>query len=84
LPKQPQRKSLTPGREVGDFQFELIQEELTNVSELKKWDRQIMQAKLAIKNLTTTPESWFGLEYSEVNYESVPLIIGPQRKTHLV
>ena len=40
-----------------------------------------MQAKLAIKNLTTSPESWFGLEYSEVKYESVPLIIGPQRKT---
>lgn len=84
LPKQPQRYSLTPGREVGDFQFVLIQEELSNVSELKKWDRQIMQAKLAIKNLTTSPESWFGLEYSEVKYESVPLIIGPQRKTHLV
>ena len=35
LPKQPQRYSLTPGREVGDFQFVLIQEELSNVSELK-------------------------------------------------
>lgn len=84
LPKQPQRYSLTPGRQVGDFQFILIQEELSKVTELKKWDRQIMQLKLAIKRWTTSPENWFGLEYSEVKYESVPLIIGSTRKTRLI
>ena len=50
LPKQPQRYSLTPGREVGDFQFVLIDEVVSNVTTLGKWQRQIMQAKLAIKN----------------------------------
>lgn len=84
LPKQPQRYSLTPGRQVGDFQFILIEEELSKVTELKKWDRQIMQLKLAIKRWTTSPENWFGLEYSEVKYESVPLIIGNTRKTRLI
>ncbi len=49
LPKQPQRYSLTPGREVGDFQFVLIDEVVSNVTTLGKWQRQIMQAKLAIK-----------------------------------
>lgn len=83
LPKQPQKYSLTPGREVGDFQFIIIREELSKVTELKKWDRQIMQLKLAIKKRTTSPENWFGLEYSEVKYESVPLIIGDTRKTYL-
>jgi len=83
LPKQPQRYSLTPGRQVGDFQFVLIEEELSKVTELKKWDRLIMQIKLAIKRWTTSPENWFGLEYSEVKYESVPLIIGAARKTRL-
>lgn len=83
LPKQPQKYSLTPGREVGDFQFILINEELSNVTELKKWERQIIQLKLAIKNMTTSPENWFGLEYSEVKHESVPLIIGKARKTNL-
>ena len=47
LPKQPQRYSLTPGREVGDFQFVLIDEVVSNVTTLGKWQRQIMQAKLA-------------------------------------
>ena len=40
--------------------------------------------KISYQKLNYSPESWFGLEYSEVKYESVPLIIGPQRKTHLV
>lgn len=83
LPKQPQKYTLTPGREVGDFQFILIKEELSNVTEIDKWDRQIMQMKLAIKRHTTTPENWFGLEYSDVKYETVPLVIGPTRKTWL-
>ncbi|OJG19706.1 K+ uptake transporter [Enterococcus canis] len=83
LPEQPQKYSLTPGRIVGDFRFIMIQEELSNVTEIDKWSRQIMQAKLFIKRHTTTPENWFGLEYSEVVYETVPLIIGQTRKTRL-
>ncbi|MEG3032146.1 MAG: potassium transporter Kup, partial [Enterococcus sp.] len=84
LPKQPQRYSLTPGRNVGDFQFVLIEEELSNNTELDKWERQIMQAKLFIKRHTMSPENWFGLEYSDVLYETVPLIIGKMKKTRLV
>ena len=84
LPKQPQRYSLTPGRNVGDFQFVLIEEELSNNTELGKWERQIMQAKLLIKRHTMSPENWFGLEYSDVLYETVPLIIGRTKKTRLV
>lgn len=83
LPKQPQHYSLTPGRQVGDFRFVLIQEELSSTTEIAKWDRQIMQARLAIKRYAVSPERWFGLEYSEVVYESVPLIVGQIRKTWL-
>lgn len=83
LPKQPQTYSLTPGREVGDFQFILIDEVISNVTTLSKWERQIMQAKLAIKKIATTPETWFGLEYREVKHETVPLLIGVTRKTWL-
>lgn len=39
LPKQPQTYSLTPGREVGDFQFILIDEVISNVTTLSKWER---------------------------------------------
>lgn len=83
LPKQPQHYSLTPGRQVGDFRFVMIQEVLSNMTKLDKWDRQVMQARLAIKHHTVTPERWFGIEYSEVTYETVPLIVGETRKTWL-
>jgi KUP system potassium uptake protein len=84
LPKQPQKYSLTPGRQVGDFQFVLIEEEMSKGTVLKKWDREVMQIKLAIKRITTSPERWFGLEYSDVRHEMVPLMIGKTRKTHLI
>lgn len=83
LPKQPQRYTITPGRKVGDFQFILIRESLSNNTELSRWDRQIMQMKLFIKRHTTSPENWFGLEYSETKHETIPLVIGEKRKTRL-
>ena len=61
----------------------MIQEELSSTTEIAKWDRQIMQARLAIKRYAVSPERWFGLQYSEVVYESVPLIVGQMRKTWL-
>lgn len=83
LAKQPQVYSLTPGREVGDFRFILIQEDVSVETELAHWDRQILQARAAIKRHAVSPERWFGLEYSDVTYETVPLKIGPIRKTWL-
>ncbi len=83
LKKQTQRYTITPGREVGDFRFILIKESLSNNTVLSKWDRQVMQLKLFIKKYTMSPENWFGLEYSEVKYETIPLTIGEVRKTRL-
>lgn len=78
LPKQPQKYTIFPGREVGDFHFIFVREEISNVTELSKWDKAIMQAKFFIKRYASSPASWFGLEYSEVKYENVPLVIGKQ------
>lgn len=80
---QPQKYSITPGREVGDFKFVLIEEELSNVTALHKFDKYIMQTKLAIKKYATSPIEWFGLEYSETTMEKVPLIIGATRYSKL-
>lgn len=83
IPKQPQRYSITPGREVGDFQFIIIQEALSSTTKLSRFDRQIMQTKLFIKRHTMSVAHWFGLEYSEVQQETIPLYIGKQEKTYL-
>ncbi|UUX34243.1 KUP/HAK/KT family potassium transporter [Fundicoccus culcitae] len=84
IPKQPQRYSITPNRQVGDFQFVIIQESLSQTTVLSKLDKQVMQIKLFIKRHTLSLDHWFGLEYSEVQYETIPLYIGEVRKTHLV
>ncbi|MGO3197476.1 KUP/HAK/KT family potassium transporter [Vagococcus salmoninarum] len=73
LPKQPQKYTITEGRQVGDFCFVLIREELSRVTDLSNLDRLVMQAKLAIKTITTSPARWFGLEYSDVIMEHVPI-----------
>ena len=83
LPKQPQKYSLTPGRQVGDFQFVLIEEELSNVTSLTRWERQVMLTKLFIKRHTISPERWFGLTYSDVVHETVPLVIGQPKASNL-
>ncbi len=83
LAKQPQTYTITPGREVGDFCFILIREELSRVNELSTFDRLVMQAKLAIKKVAVSPDRWFGLEYSDYRLEYVPLIIGKKRHSNL-
>lgn len=79
LPKQPQKYSITPGRDTGDFSFVLIREELSRVTELNWLDTLVMQAKLGIKRRAVDPAKWYGLEYSDVITEYVPLVIQPKR-----
>lgn len=80
LEKQIQKYSLTPGREVGDFRFILVQEEISVQTDITKWNRQILQTKSMIKRHLSSSERWFGLEYSDVDYETVPMVIGTIKK----
>ncbi|SLM85170.1 Kup system potassium uptake protein [Vagococcus fluvialis bH819] len=79
LPKQPQKYSIIKDREVGDFAFVLIREELTRVTSLSAIDTLVMQLKLGIKKIAFDPARWFGLEYSDVIVEHVPLVIGNKK-----
>lgn len=83
IPKQPQRYSITPGCDIGDLQFVIIQEALSSTTDLTRIDKQIMQMKLFIKRHPLSLDHWFGLEYSEVTFETIPLFIGEIRKTRL-
>jgi len=83
LEKQIQKYSLTPGRKVGDFRFILVQEEISVQTDITKWNRQILQTKSMIKRHLSSSERWFGLEYSDVDYETVPMVIGTIKKTRL-
>lgn len=61
---------------VGDFKFVLLEETLSNESELSRWDNFITSTKLLIKKMTVSPAKWFGIDTSVVKIEKVPIIIG--------
>ncbi|WP_124058653.1 KUP/HAK/KT family potassium transporter [Vaginisenegalia massiliensis] len=81
---QPQKYSITNDRQVGDFQFVFVDEKLSNISKISRVKRFIMDSKIFIKHLATSVESWFGLEYSEVLHEMVPLQYGEILESKLV
>lgn len=68
---------------VGDFKFVLLEEVLSNESELSRWDNFITSTKLLIKRLTVSPEKWFGIDTSNVSIEKAPIIIGHKETPEL-
>lgn len=84
IENQPQRwTTAESNRNVGDFCFVLVREELSTDSELSSLDRFVMQIKLTIKKIALSPIKWFGLEYTDVKLETVPLLVGKRKKTQL-
>lgn len=69
--------------QVGDFRFVIIQESLSNEGELPKFQEFIMNLKLFIKKYTVTPAKWFGLDTSNVEVETVPLVLGKRVRAKL-
>lgn len=70
-------------RNIGDFCFVLVREELANDTDLALYERIIMQFKLGIKKITVSPVSWFGLEHTDVKIEHVPLRLGIPKQIKL-
>lgn len=75
---QPQEYTTTPGRDVGDFKFVIVNDVIspsTTLSSYKKW---LVKARVQLQNLSTNPAKWFGLEFADTIIERVPLILGKQ------
>lgn len=83
LPKQHQTYSITPGRKVGDFRFVVIEERLTNARQMNGFDRFVLMTKATIKKFTSSPSRWFGLQFSEVTTETVPLVLSDVRNLEI-
>lgn len=85
---QKQRYSSTniPGN-VGDFKFVIINERPSDLalnSEINAFDRQLISGRIFLQNITASPISWYGLEFSNVIEESSPLFITMQHDQYLV
>ena len=68
---------------LGDFKFVLLEEVLSNESELSRWDNFITSTKLSIKKITVSPQKWFGIDTSNVTVEKAPIIIGHKEVQNL-
>lgn len=80
---QPQEYTTTPGREVGDFSFVIVQDVISPQTELTSYEKWIIQARVWLQNLSSNPASWFGLEFSDTVIEKIPLILGKQTKRRI-
>lgn len=76
IESQPQEYTTTPGRDVGDFSFVIVQDVVSPQTELTTYEKWIIQARVGLQNSSSNPASWFGLDYADTVVERVPLILG--------
>lgn len=75
LKPQPQRYTTIPDRQVGDFSFVLIKEVLSPETQENWFNKFVVATRLKLQKFIS-PANWFGLSYSDVMEERVPLTIG--------
>jgi KUP system potassium uptake protein len=80
---QNQKYTTTPGRDVGDFSFVIVQDVLSPETELTSYEKAIIEARVWLQNLSSNPASWFGLDFSNTVIERVPLILGSHKPFYI-
>lgn len=59
--------------DVGDFCFILLRKELPTDTALRTLDQFIMRIKYVVQKWTVSPIDWFGLEFTDVKMEYIPV-----------
>ena len=80
---QPQEYTTTPGRDVGDFSFVIVNDVISPQTQLHGWERWMVETRVWLQNLSSNPASWFGLEFADTVVERVPLILGRPNPSHI-
>ncbi|RYM04741.1 potassium transporter Kup [Sporolactobacillus sp. THM7-7] len=65
-------------RRVGDFKFVITNEQLMDLGtdpNMNRLDRLLIGGRIFLQNMTTSPAVWYGLRFSEVVEEAVPLML---------
>lgn len=76
---QPQEYTTTPGRDVGDFKFVIVNDVISPSTTLSSYQKWLVKARVQLQNLSPNPAQWFGLEFADTVIERVPLILGKQK-----
>ena len=80
---QPQKYTTTPGRDVGDFSFVIVNDVISPQTQLVGYEKWLVEARVRLQNLSSNPASWFGLEYADTVIELVPLILGRPNPSYI-
>ena len=80
---QPQKYTTSPGRDVGDFSFVIVNDVISPQTQLVGYEKWLVEARVRLQNLSSNPASWFGLEYADTVIERVPLILGKPNPSYI-
>ncbi|WP_308556394.1 KUP/HAK/KT family potassium transporter [uncultured Lactobacillus sp.] len=80
---QPQEYTTTPGRDVGDFSFVIVNDVISPQTQLVGYEKWLVEARVRLQNLSSNPASWFGLEYADTVIERIPLILGRPNPSYI-
>lgn len=80
---QPRKYTTTPGRDVGDFSFVIVNDVISPQTQLVGYEKWLVEARVRLQNLSSNPASWFGLEYADTVIERVPLILGKPNPSYI-
>lgn len=80
---QPQEYTTTPGRDVGDFSFVIVNDVISPQTQLVGYEKWLVEARVRLQNLSSNPASWFGLEFADTVIERVPLILGRPNPSYI-
>ncbi|MCL1631606.1 KUP/HAK/KT family potassium transporter [Sporolactobacillus sp. CPB3-1] len=73
-------------RRVGDFKFVVTTQQLMDLAtdpKMNRLDRLLIGGRIFLQNITTSPAIWYGLKFSEVVEEAVPLVLYDPKVLHL-
>ncbi|AVK61306.1 potassium transporter Kup [Lactobacillus sp. CBA3605] len=73
-------------RQVGDFKFVVQNQQLmdlTSYPKMHQLDRLLIGGRVFLQNITPSPAVWYGLEFSDVLEETIPLFTTPATDTTL-
>ncbi|WP_334329466.1 KUP/HAK/KT family potassium transporter [Companilactobacillus sp. HBUAS59699] len=79
--------SMMPDRRVGSFKFVILNEQFQDLGAqefMKSWDRFLIGGRILLQDLTLSPALWYGLDFSDVTEEKVPLFLGSHIDHYLV
>lgn len=80
---QPQEYTTSPGRDVGDFSFVIVNDVISPQTQLVGYEKWLVEARVRLQNLSSNPASWFGLEYADTVIERIPLILGRPNPSYI-